>query len=144
MIDIQIKNFSYGFDIDFENGDLVICKNLDTAIYMSIYCEKRADESEVTQPEKRRGHFSNMFYDNEVGSLFWLYTEQAKITEENASELEDTLKDGLSWLVNLSYASDVEVDVATANNNQYEVSINLFNTADPSINKNYNFTLNAN
>ena len=142
MIDTAIKQFEYGFDIDFENGDLAICNDLTTAIYMSIFCEKRADESLIERADLRRGHFTNIFYDIEVGSLFWLYTEQAKVTEENAGELEETIKQGLEWLTNLNYASDVDVNIEI-NNNSYVIDVIVSNVFDSS-RKNYNFIVNAN
>jgi phage gp46-like protein len=140
MIDLAIKKFSYGFDIDFENGDFAICNDLTTAIYMSIFCEKRADQSQIERADLRRGHFSNIFYNLEVGSLFWLYTEQSKRTEENASELEDTITQALNWLIDLNYASDFDVNVALLDDNKYVVDIVISNIFNPSLKTNYNLT----
>ncbi|MCE2688188.1 MAG: phage GP46 family protein [Rickettsiales bacterium] len=146
MIDVSIKQFNYGYDIDFENGDLAICQDLTTAIYMSIFCEKRADESLIARADLRRGHFTNDFYSVEIGSLFWYYTEQAKVIEENAAELQESIKEGLNWLIDNNYANDVEVSVLIDNNksNQYNIEIILTKYFDSTTKNSYNFVVNAN
>lgn len=144
MIDIAIKQFDYGFDIDFENGDLAICQDLTTAIYMSIFCEKRADEALIERADLRRGHFSNDFYTTEIGSLFWFYTEQAKATEENSIELAESIKEGLNWLIDENYASDVDVSIIIDNENRYNITIITTDYFDSTRKNDYNFVVNAN
>ena len=91
----DIKLFQDGnnnWDISFENGDFTLTQGLDTSIYMSIFCEKRASNNEVPNSILRRGHFSNEFsrVENfEVGSKLWLYIEQARNTEQNTFLIKD-------------------------------------------------------
>lgn len=146
MIDVSIKQFNYGYDVDFENGDLAICQDLTTAIYMSIFCEKRADESLIATADLRRGHFTNDFYTIEIGSLFWYYTEQAKATEVNLEELQESIKEGLNWLIDNNYASDIDVLVLIDKNNssQYDIEINVTNYFDSTKKNDYKFVVNAN
>lgn len=102
-IDLKFNQDSDGnFDIDFANGDFEMTSGLDTAVYLSTFAEKRASASQVSEPSLRRGHFTNEFSDvegYEVGSLFWLYTEQAKNTASNMTLLEGTVTEGLKWMI---------------------------------------------
>lgn len=112
-IDIKFKQDSNNeWDIDFANGDFEMTNGLDTALYLSVFGEKRASPSQVTEPTLRRGHFTNEFSDvegYEVGSLLWLYTKQAKNTANNASLMEDTVRDGLSWMIDDEIISEAKV-----------------------------------
>jgi phage gp46-like protein len=103
------------FDIDFENGDIALTDGLDTALYMSVFCEQRALSTEVSDPLQRRGHFTNDFSDidgYEVGSKFWLYTARATNTERNAELLQKTVReDGLQWMIDDAIVKDVAIDI---------------------------------
>ncbi len=138
MIDVEIYN-NGAFDISFENGDIKHCYETDkennvkpslrTAILMSIFCEKRADDFLVENIENRRGHYSNQFNqvdDYEVGSFYWLFTEQEKIAENSRDDLQDTINEGLQWLVDDGYLSQIECNIDIANN-KYVININYTN-----------------
>ena len=141
MIDIELNNDKNLFDINFENGDIKYCKDLKTAIFMSIFCEKRADRSQVEQIDIRRGHFANEFNlisDYEVGSYFWLYTSQHKVEESTKEDLQDTITEGLQWLIDDNYLSDIECNVDILNN---EYIINI--TTTDNFNFKQSYTLNG-
>ena len=87
---------------EIENGDLKKTNALDTALYMSLFGQKRASKDDVTKPDLRRGHFINEFSrieGYEIGSLFWLRTEQVKLTDGNLRLLENAISDGLKWMI---------------------------------------------
>ena len=103
MTDILLEKNSLGYyDIDFDDdGDFVTTDGLDTAIIMSILCEKRADKSEITRPEFRRGDWSdelNDVTDYEVGSKFWLLYV-ARADEEALNFGIDVINEGLQWMI---------------------------------------------
>jgi phage gp46-like protein len=112
-IDLKLKQDSNGdWDIDFANGNFELTYGLDSAVYMSVFCEKRASSSQVSEPNLRRGHFTNEFSKIEgyqVGSLFWLYTQQAKNTDSNLRLLEGAASDGLAWMIEDNIFSKVKV-----------------------------------
>ena len=97
---------------------------------MSIFCEKRADASQVKQIDIRRGHFSNQFNDDyEVGSFYWLYSEQQKVSEANKEDLQDTILEGLQWLIDDNYLIDIDFNIDIIEN-KYIINItttNIFN-----------------
>lgn len=129
-IDFKLNEDKGYWDIDFSNGDIASTNSLDTAIYMSIFCEKRASQSQVSEPSLRRGHFTNMFNkvsDYEVGSLFWLYTNQAKINQITLSLIENSALDGLKWLIEDKIFDKIEVNATKVNDTQITLTINLIN-----------------
>ena len=102
-IDIKLaQDTNNNFVIDFEDGDFKQTEGLDTAIYMSIFGQKRANRQQVIKPELRRGHFSNDFNDiegYEVGSAAWLNIDQAANSSSNLTELNSAIIQGLQWTI---------------------------------------------
>lgn len=140
-LDLKLNKEKGYWDIDTENGDFVKTDSLDTALYMSVFCEKRANQ--VSEPSLRRGHFTNQFSrvtGYEIGSLFWLYTSQAKNTTANLTLLENTVNDGLRWLVDDAIISKVNVS-ATKSSTQINLEIGLINKLQ-SNSKYYNLFVN--
>jgi phage gp46-like protein len=129
-IDLKFKQDSNGdWDIDFANGDFELTDGLDSAVYMSVFCEKRASSSQVSEPNLRRGHFTNEFSKIEgyqVGSLFWLYSQQAKNTDSNLRLLEGAVSDGLAWMIEDNIFSKVKVK-ATRSISTIQLEIELIN-----------------
>jgi len=129
-IDLKFKQDSNGdWDIDFANGDFELTDGLDSAVYMSVFCEKRASSSQVSEPNLRRGHFTNEFSKIEgyqIGSLFWLYTQQAKNTDSNLRLLEGAVSDGLAWMIEDDIFSKVKVK-ATKSISTIKLEIELIN-----------------
>tara|TARA_R110000787_G_scaffold11537_1_gene38112 strand:+ start:4702 stop:5142 length:441 start_codon:yes stop_codon:yes gene_type:complete len=129
-IDLKFKQDSKGnWDIDFANGDFELTNGLDTAIYMSVFCEARASASQVSEPTNRRGHFTNIFNRVEgyqVGSLLWLYTTQSKNTESNLKLIEGAVFNGLKWMIEDGLISKIEV-TATKSGTGVDLNIGLIN-----------------
>jgi len=102
-IDIDIsKNTDGLFDISFaSDGDLATNEGFDTAIKMSIFCEKRANESEIPTARLRRGWVGNILSDVtgfEIGSKRWLY-DQARMTDSTLNGIINEIQNGLNWFV---------------------------------------------
>ena len=129
-IDLKFKQDCKGnWDIDFANGDFELTNGLDTAIYMSVFCEARASSSQVSEPTNRRGHFTNIFNRVEgyqVGSLLWLYTTQSKNTESNLKLIEGAVFNGLKWMIEDGLISKIEV-TATKSGTGVDLNIGLIN-----------------
>lgn len=119
--DIKLIQDSNGdWDIDFENGDFKLTSGLDTALYMSVLGEARASSSQVKEATLRRGHFTNIFNqveDYQVGSLLWLYIDQARNTEANASLAQNAVNKGLSWMLEDDILTDVITNIQRSGTN---------------------------
>lgn len=124
-IDFKLNQDKGYWDIDIENGDFAKTDSLDTVVYMSVFCDKRANA--VSEPTLRRGHFTNQFSrvsGYEVGSLLWLHTNQAR--NINTSLIESAVKDGLRWLIDDEIISKINVK-ATKSYTQVNIEVDLIN-----------------
>lgn len=114
-IDIEVIQNEFGkFDISFaENGDFSLTSGFDTAIAMSIFCERRALPNEVPVSSRRRGFWGNvasLLEGFEIGSKIWL-VRQERLTEETINKIKDYLNQGLAWFVSEGWAVDVSTSV---------------------------------
>lgn len=140
-LDLKLNQTKGYWDLDIENGDFAKTNSLDTALYMSVFCEKRANQ--LSEPTLRRGHFTNQFSrvsGYEIGSLFWLYTSQAKNTMANLTLLENAVNEGLRWLIDDAIISKTNIK-ATKLNTQINLEIELINKLQ-SNSKYYNLFVN--
>jgi phage gp46-like protein len=124
------------YDINFNSdGDLETDDFMDTALLMTIYCEQRATEKEVPEPERRRGWIGNESTPGfEIGSKVWLY-EQARLNRTTINGLKTALENGLSWTIDENALVDFEVEVLVNNESQLTASIKLFRSRSQVDNK---------
>ena len=111
-IDAVLKENPDGvYDISYDSeGDILTSDFLDTAILMSIFCERRANVEEVPESEKRRGWIGNESTPEfEIGSKVWLY-EQARLTRTTLNGLQTEIFNGLEWML-----GEIAVDIEKAN-----------------------------
>lgn len=102
----------YDFALDAQ-GDIETADQLETAILMSLFCEKRAAPSEVPNPSRRRGWIGNVATPGiEIGSKLWLY-EQARVTRTVLNGIQAEGLDAVNWLVEDGIASRVDTNVTT-------------------------------
>lgn len=108
--DVALSKTADGYyDISIgEDGDVVKTDSFDTALLLSIFCERRADASEVPEPQRRRGWIGNLFGAVEYGSKLWLLY-QARLTVNNVNRARGYLEQALSWLVDFGYLRRVVV-----------------------------------
>lgn len=110
--DILLNKDNGYYDISFDsNGDFTLTEGFETAILMSIFCEKRANENQISRAEFRRGDWSNELndiIDYEVGSLFWLL-EQSRATQETLNDGITYITEGFSWMIEDGYLEDIEI-----------------------------------
>jgi phage gp46-like protein len=125
-IDIAVRKTGEIFDIDFEDGDLKSIDSFDTAINMSVFEERRADESEQPVNDLRRGWVGNELSDVdgfEIGSKLWqLY--QARANEDTANKSVTILQEALIWLVEDGHLSNVTVSSQLSSDN-IDITITL-------------------
>jgi phage gp46-like protein len=109
--DVELIQIDNVFDIQIDNeGDILTRDFFDTSLLMSIYCERRALESEVPPSQLRRGWIGNAETpDFEIGSKLWLYY-QARRTADTLNGIQTALRNALSWLVP-EYAVSYDVNV---------------------------------
>lgn len=100
------------YDIWFdETGQLKTVKNFDTALQMVVFCDARADESEVIAPENRRGWYGNLLLNSagyDIGSKLWLL-QQARRTQETLNKAINYVREACQWLIDDGHLRQVNV-----------------------------------
>jgi len=119
------------FDLDIGvDGDILSVDFFDSAIIVSLFAERRANESEVAVSRLRRGWIGNESTpDFEIGSKIWLF-EQSRLTITVLNEIIIAARDALQWLVDDGFATAIESveAVITPNGINLEVVINRPNS----------------
>jgi len=119
-IDIKLERNTQGFyDIDFENGDLKFDDSFDTSINITVFADRRADESEQPNNEFRRGWWGNLFAtveDFEIGSKLWLLY-QSRATENTLNNGISHLRNAFQWYVTDGHLDNVEVSGVLSESN---------------------------
>lgn len=106
LYDLQLAN----------NGDIESADFFDTAILVSLFAERRANESEVFEASMRRGWIGNESTPGfEIGSKIWLY-EQSRLTRTSINGMTVAISQALQWFIDSGYAvsiGDIELIVTT-------------------------------
>ena len=127
MPDIQLRPDDTGiYDITIENGDFKPDDGLETAIIVSLFSDARADESQVPQPENRRGWIGDLVAPVPgylFGSLLWLL-EQARLTQETLAQAENYTRAALNWMVEDGLAQAIDV-IASRDNGSLILDITV-------------------
>jgi phage gp46-like protein len=132
MIDIAViqdNKGNFDIEIDPETGDFKLVDGFETALAMSLFCERRADESEVSVPELRRGWWGNEVGPEgfEIGSKLWLLY-QARKNQETLNKAEDYAREAVQWLVDQGHLKSVDVSASfTEDGISINIILNRFN-----------------
>jgi phage gp46-like protein len=122
------------YDLSIVDGEFELVNNFDTSLQMSVYCERRADSSEVLKPEYRRGWWGNEltnFVGFEIGSKLWLL-RQARLDQITINKITTYAYEGLQWLVDQGHLVKVEVEtiVDSYADGSVRLLIRLFRSPD--------------
>ena len=131
-IDIAlIKQADGTYDLEIENGDIKGVESFDTAITMSVFCERRADVSEQPINYLRRGWWGNLLNDNEgfeLGSKLWEFY-QSRASQTVANKIKTVLEEAFAWFVEDGYATNVIVNTEYTGSN-INISITIMRSND--------------
>lgn len=146
QVDLKLFNTGEYFDIGFaENGDLATTEGLNTSLTVSFLTDRRAAESEVTNPRYRRGWWGNLFSINpdfpEIGSKIWLL-DQSSNEQNTINNAVAYAQDAYRWLTDLNYADQVEV-TATSNFDTLNINVKIIKNNDVVSERIYNLWQNT-
>ena len=117
--------YDFGFS---DTGDFDTTEGLDTALLFSLFEERRADPSEVSPPNKRRGWIGNELQDDigfELGSKLWLL-DQERLTQETVNKAQDYAQQAVQWLIDESIVDDVVTTAEKVGTSDIRICIELF------------------
>lgn len=102
----------YDIDIDEEARDLKTNDGLETALFCSLFSDRRAAPDEVADPLRRRGWIGNLvspFPGDNYGSGLWLY-EQRRGTSDVLAGLKAEALSSLDWLIEANLIKSASAD----------------------------------
>jgi phage gp46-like protein len=81
-------------------GDLATAPPLVTAVYVSLFTDRRAGPDDVLPPGQtdRRGWWGDLLDDQPIGSRLWLL-RRAKHLPETLRLAQDYIREALAWLI---------------------------------------------
>ncbi len=98
------------YDFLMEAGDIKSADQLDTAILVSLFTDKRAEPYEIVLPQLRRGSVADLETPEDVGgSKLWLL-EQARLTSATVAKATTFARTALQWLVRDLIATTVTAE----------------------------------
>jgi phage gp46-like protein len=105
---------TYDFVIDPTTGDFATTEGLDSAIFVSLFSDRRARADEVPDPLKRRGWIGDLYSDipdDRIGSGLWM-AEQRRLDSETQQFLKSEAIGSLAWFITDGLAKHVDATVA--------------------------------
>lgn len=129
------KELGYLYDLSITNGELDLVNNFDTCLQMIIYCERRADSSEVIKPERRRGWWGNTLAAKigaQIGSKLWLL-KQSRLDQNTVNKAIAYAQEACQEeLVDDGYLHKVEVSAIASSitDGSIQLMIKLYRSAD--------------
>lgn len=102
------------FDISLTGGDLTTDEGLATAVVISLFTDRKAEEDDELPDgtNDRRGWWGDAFSDHEndrIGSRLWLLS-RSKQTTEVARQAETYAREALEWMVEDGVAAKVAAE----------------------------------
>lgn len=121
-------------DLVFENNDLKTEQGLETAVMISLFTDRRANDDdilpEVNSDDKRGwwGDQTSNIEDDQIGSRLWLL-DRAKTTEENIVRCKQLVRESLQWMIDDGVFIKMTVDAerqGTPGNDRLVFSVDGF------------------
>lgn len=113
-------------------GDLETDEGLETAMFLSLFLDRYADELE--DPTERRGWWADGIdgTDDRIGSRLWLAERYGKVTAELPDQLRTWTREALQWVLDDGIARRVDI-TPTLTDDGYSLAVDVFrpNKTDP-------------
>lgn len=114
------------YDLQFEKGDLISDGGLETAVLISLFTDRRVNDSELPEwEEDKRGWFGDTLSDiegDQYGSKLWTL-DRAPLNSTTRTLAEAYARDALSWLLEDGVASDLSVEAYIVNRDRIDLDI---------------------
>ena len=128
------------YDIRIKDGDFETTDGLDTAIEFSILADSRADESQVSQPELRRGSIGDEQLENPEdsnGSTIWVYIDQGRNTQDTLNDTISSSNECLQWMITDSLVQNIESSGTIVSEKGIILNIVFFRFGNPVFGKQF-------
>ncbi|NDY41243.1 hypothetical protein G3N55_00060 [Dissulfurirhabdus thermomarina] len=114
-MDVRLDWDGISSDLVAEAGSLRTTDDLDAAVLVSLFSDRRADDDDVTRDmlEERRGWWGDTYAlvpGDRIGSRIWLLARE-KLSRDTLARAREYAAEALAWLVEDGLARRVDVEV---------------------------------
>ena len=133
----------YSNDIKIQNGILDLDNGLQTAIYISLFTDRRiGEDNEIPdRSNDRRGYWGDTLEDEPLGSFLWTL-DREKITTSLLNKIDTYSKDALNWLIEDGIASEINTIVERDSKNIEQINIEIQIIKPDEKSESYRYSLN--
>lgn len=138
----QTKTYA---DISVSGGDFVLLNDLETAVGISLFTDRRATDQEIKEfqygiieRQSRRGYWANTYRNVTQGSGLWLL-DRSKRQEVVRSNAEVYAASALQWLVDEGIAASVDVSAEFFGASGLDLSVSITKPTGEDLEYKYQF-----
>ena len=133
----------YSNDIKIQNGILDLDNGLQTAIYISLFTDRRIGEDDEIpdRSNDRRGYWGDALEEEPLGSFLWTL-DREKITNSVLNKIDTYSKDALNWLIEDGIASEINTIVERDSKNIEQINIEIQIIKPDEKSESYRYSLN--
>lgn len=129
-IALRFKRGTFESDISQSGTDLATDADLETAVVLSLFTNRRAAPDDLVEGNDRGGCWMDTYppegvEDDKMGSRLWLLSSE-KTTQETVNRAREFVQEALAWLVEDSVAKTVTSDVERLDNYTIGISIQIY------------------
>lgn len=146
---LRLSNGGEGLDLAVVNNDLATDDGLQTAIFLSLFCNARADDDDelpagITDRGGWWGDRIETDATDSTGSTLWLFARE-KLTEQTASRIREACATALKWLTGdgVAQSVDVQTEIAAGGLLKIQIDVTKPNIAPVRFTYNYNWAAQA-
>ncbi len=99
------------FDFKYNNGDLLRDDGLETAVLISLFTDRKADEDDnLINQGDFRGWWGDLLGDEgQMGSKLWLL-KGSKVTNQNIVLAKQYIEEALQWMIDDGVIAKIDVE----------------------------------
>lgn len=116
-------------DLEIKDGGLRFDPGLVTAVMISLFTDRFANEEERPPTESDpRGWWGDVFSEpitDQIGSRIWTI-ERSKINEETAASLEEFSKEALDWMIEDGISDNIIATAVIVSGDRINLAIQIF------------------
>lgn len=115
-------------DIGLSNGDLIINKDLQSAVIISLFSNRLAEVGDVPTGINRQGWWGDSYLTPGkylIGSRLWLL-QRANATQETANLAQNYCQEALRWLITEGVAASIDVQTQIVGLYTLEIAIQIY------------------
>lgn len=146
-MDIALKQLDDGsFDIGIENGDLLTDYGMRTAVIISLFTDRQANDDDVIPDgtDNRRGWWADSYNDDgdKIGSRLWLLGRE-KQTDDTLGRAEEYADEALLWLIDDGMAKTVSNIASWSSDGLLSITTTIKSSDNSTYEDVFNFSLEA-